>query len=169
MARFRNQQRFARKIANYSWAGFEFGPQAVEGSTKVILGSFTSSGIDETVVRVRGLITCASDQFAAIEQPVAAVGMAIVSDDAFVAGIGSLPGPVTDISTDHWMMWQAVGSHATSNTASMQLGIFQVDNKAQRVIHKGSRLVVMAEGMDGAASQGVIISGYFRALGKVRA
>jgi len=168
MANFRRRSFGPRKVRNLNWAGFTFAATTIAADASVVLGSFVSSGgSDETVVRIRGLILCRSDQLAAPEIPLAAVGMAIVSEDAFTAGIGAgaLPRPIQDIGTDHWMMWQAVGAYADSTAGATQLGIFQIDQKGQRIIHSGSRLAVIAQ-CD--STTGVIIRGAFRALGLLR-
>ena len=90
-----------RKVANLSWTGLEIDATIIAATAKVLLGSFVLSGdFDETVTRSRGAMMVRSDQSAASETQIGAMGMIVVSDDAFAAGITALPGPATDVGND---------------------------------------------------------------------
>ncbi len=158
-----------RKTQNLSWAGIEIAPTIIAASAKVVLGSFIlSTEWDETIMRSRGEVVYTSDQVAAIETPTSALGMMVVSEDAFAAGVGAgaLPGPVTDISFDEWFFWLPLTGYADSS--GKQPNFISFDQKGKRIVRQGSRVMVMAEGQDAAASQGGFLAGYIRILGMFR-
>ena len=77
----------------------------VAAATKVLLGGYGTLE-PMTVRRTRGLMNWSSDQIAATESPVGAFGMCVVSDDAFTAGVASVPGPFSDAASDLWFVHQ---------------------------------------------------------------
>ena len=79
--------------------------QGVTTLTKVLLGSFVATE-QVTVRRTHGLVEWRSDQKAADESPFGAYGLCIVSNNAFAAGIASIPGPYTDADSDLWFVHQ---------------------------------------------------------------
>ncbi len=120
------------------------------------------AGITEpvTVVRCRGLISVNTDQAAASETVMGAVGMCVVSDQAFTAGVASIPTPITDKDSDLWIMHQyfqtryqfrtGVGADVISQT-------FEFDSKAMRKVPEGSRLVWAVENASGSAGLSYIL------------
>ena len=105
----RPNRRFpTRRTPNRTWAGFSSAAFAnVPAATKVLIGGFTLSnpGIDETVLRVAGMLSVTSDQIAASEAQIGAFGMIVVNDLAVAAGAASIPGPITDRSDDGWFVY----------------------------------------------------------------
>ncbi len=155
-----------RRVSNVSWGGLEIIPTTLAVDTKVILGSFVLSGqFDETALRVRGNLTYSSDQVATLERPQAAVGMVVVSEDAFTVGISAVPGPVTDIGNDGWFMWQALAAFFDTGGDNVPFN-FPIDQKGKRIVREGSRIVVVAEGS--TTTTAGIIWGYLRLLGMFR-
>ena len=158
-----------RKTQNLSWAGIEIAPTVIAASTKVILGSFVlTTEWDETIMRSRGMVVWISDQLAAIETPTAALGMIVVSEDAFTVGISAIPGPVTDISFDEWFFWQPMVAYADNGNTGKPPNYISFDQKGKRIVRQGNRVVIIAEGQDAAASEGGMIAGYMRILGMFR-
>ncbi len=58
-----------------------------------------------TIIRTVGMFSMVSDQVAAQEDPFGAYGLAVVSDQARVAGVASVPSPITDQNSDLWFMY----------------------------------------------------------------
>ena len=122
-----------------------------------------------TVVRTRFLMGILSDQVVADELQVAAVGMAIVSDQASAIGVTAVPTPITDLSSDLWFQHQMLYSNFTFITGAGfdQQGMvtYEVDSKAMRKVDIGQDLVVVGE--RGGAGDGVIVVVGGRMLVKV--
>ena len=87
-----------------------FGPgdetiTAVSTSSSVILGAGLSVGADGlTLVRTRGELMLWLTAATALNNGfLGAFGIGVVTDPAFVAGIGSLPTPITEMDWDGWL------------------------------------------------------------------
>ena len=59
-----------------------------------------------TIVRTRLLVSIISDQLAASEIQMGAVGAAIVSDQVNAIGVTAVPTPITDMGSDLWFVHQ---------------------------------------------------------------
>ncbi len=93
---------------NRSWAAIvDAAETTVPAASKVLLGTFTPSvdGIDEVVLRTRGVLAVRSDQTAGSELQIGAFGMIVVTDTAAAAGAASIPSPATDADDDGWFVW----------------------------------------------------------------
>ncbi len=128
--------------------------QAVGGATTVLSQVFTSGALQAagllpgTIVRVRGELYAQSDQTAVAERPFGAVGFAVVSEEALVAGVGSLPAPITNEPSELWFMlqfWQAAAIVDSAAVAIQPMYRFEFDSKAMRKITTGQGVVVMFE------------------------
>ena len=113
------------------------------------------SGLTEpvTAVRVRGQISCLSDQTATNETPFGAVGMCVVTDQAFAIGVTAVPTPITDADSDVWIMhqyWNAPVNASTDIGFSNISQIFAFDSKAMRKVPEGSRLIWVVENASSA-------------------
>ncbi len=125
---------------------------AAAGSTLFTTGAqSTVDGL--TMVRTRGELqahltdtTAAGDGF-----PRIACGLCVVAENAFDAGVASVPAPLTDISWDGWL-WhrlfglvsnEAIGPSAISHAVNTDLSTFrtEIDSKAMRKL-KGSDVVI---------------------------
>ena len=112
-------------------------------ATLLLLGASPS-----TVVRIRGELYVQSDQTAVAERPFGAIGMAIVSEQARVAGIAALPSPITDESSDLfflWQPWQAAAIVDSAAVAIQPMYRFPFESKAMRKIQDGDAVVVTVE------------------------
>jgi len=126
---------------------------AVAGNTKIIHQSFTPSTavpsmIRPTVIRVRGELAHNPQAFSADLDYAGAVGFAIVSTDAFAAGVASIPGPVSDPGWDGWFLWTGFSYHLEFSDATgvSPMSKYQtLDSKAMRKITANETLVVIAE------------------------
>ena len=107
----------------------------------------------ETIIRVRGHIGVKSDQIAASEQFVGAVGMCVATDQAVAVGVGSIPTPYTDSDSELWFMHQFFIGGLTVASSIGIVGIpwkiFDFDSKAMRKMPFGNTLCVVVE--NGAA------------------
>ena len=154
---------------NRNWAGLEIATQAIAGNTAVLLGTFTLSnaGIDETILRSLGSLFVRSDQLAAIENQVGAVGMIVVSDQAISVGITAVPHPVTDIDDDGWFVHMPIAQtlHFGDATGFATIPGTTFDSKAKRVVHDGQSVALVVEN---ASADGFTIGGIIRSLSMVR-
>ena len=123
---------------------------AVAANSKVLLATFTldNDGIDETVLRVVGGLTIASDQSASSESQLGALGMLIVTDQVAGIGVASMPDPVTDVGDDYWFFYQGF---AQSIVALSAIGFdprastyYPFDSKAKRIVSSGQTIAVIA-------------------------
>ena len=174
MARQFQQRRFERSARpNRTWTGFVPAvPSTVPAASKLLIATFVldNPGIDETVLRVVGGVAVSSDQAAATENQIGAIGMCIVTDTAVAAGVGSLPDPVTDIADDIWFWYQSFGQRFLFSDAtgvqSNAMTWYSFDNKAKRILSSGQSIVVIAA--NASASEGLLVTPTFRMLTQVR-
>ena len=153
---------------NNSWAGIVSSDYVtVSPATKVLLGSLALSNvnIDETVLRVIGAIDVVSDQAAAVERQIGAVGLIVVSNQAITAGAASIPGPATDSDDDGWFchtFWQQVTVSTVSDVVSR---LYPFVSKGRRVVQEGESIAIMAENIH--ASHNTLVDLQFRLLSRV--
>ena len=132
-------------------------------TTKVIIASFDPStatpSIDQaTIVRTRGQVVIKLGTYVADLSISGAYGVAIVSSDAFAAGIASIPGPFDDADWDGWYVWRSFGGHyEVKGGESSLLGSwhYEVDSKAMRRIGPNQTLVMIAESQAGEFAIGM--------------
>ena len=126
------------------------------GATSII-SSFVPStnGLRKsTLVRNRGIFSVKPDSLAADVDIVGAMGVCVVSNQAFSAGAGSIPGPFDEAGWDGWMVWQPFGFSievigAPTDTLLSAIQI-EVDSKAMRKVSDNETVVVMCESNTGA-------------------
>ncbi len=105
-----------------------------------------------TVVRVRGLVFIDSDQTAALEAQLGALGFLIAQDQAIAAGVASLPTPITEEGSDLWFVHQFFAS-ATSlgnGNGNLRGTSVEFDSKAMRKVEEGDQVAVLIENADAA-------------------
>ncbi len=122
------------------------------------------------MLRVVGLISVASNQIAATQSQIGAMGMIVVTDIALAAGAASIPGPVTDAADDGWFVFVPISQEFGFSTAASWQANFAIqyhfDSKAKRVVSDGQSIAVMAE--NAHATHGFNIVTAFRMLSMVR-
>ena len=124
-------------------------PGALSASGSVIVGAGISLSNEEqaTIVRIRGyfeatLLTAS----AAGEGFLAAVGIGIVTGDAFTVGITAMPTPVTDENWDGWLWHNYFSVRAPTATIADVAGRGSahfrtpIDSKAMRILHSDNVL-----------------------------
>jgi len=140
--------------------------QAVAGSTAAIISTFFP-GFGLTVVRTRGLFGWRSDQQAANEDQMGAVGIGLVSEQAAALGITAVPHPSTDSGWDGWLWHSYFASSVIFNTGtSVQFDAFNqivIDSKAMRKVDSEMRLVMVVEN---DSADGILIYSAKRTLVK---
>jgi len=122
-----------------------------------------------TVVRTRGFFGIRSDQIAADESYDAALGYAVVSDQAIAIGVTALPTPQTDLGSDlffvHQMLMGRLEFVSASDTIPQMLTWVQYDSKAMRKVNDDSDLAFVIE--SSALSTGVTVHHEARMLVKL--
>ena len=118
------------------------------------LGSaFTAIGLTErlTIARIRGSVSCHLDVGAALDAYTLGVGVIVVKDEALVAGIGSMPGPLSGLEQSWiWHHMFSLGPAATATTDGAQILLNQtieLDTKAMRKVQDGDTLAIVWEGV----------------------
>ena len=135
--------------------GWEEGPGGVALTTVAATSSaFLGAGIlwladGITIIRIRGRFAAFLGNAAAIGDGYqGAVGLALVTEQAFTAGIGSVPIPIAERDWDGWMYHMQFGVHSqTIQSSTVDGGAssaidFVVDSKAMR--KTGTQEVLMA-------------------------
>ncbi len=121
----------------------------IPAATKVLMVSYVPLESEVTVRRSIVSMNIRSDQAAATELQVGALGMHVANDNAIAAGAASLLGPSTDRSDDAWFLWAPImqayvfGSAVGFENAGGRL--YSVDSRAQRRIQEGQSIAVMVE------------------------
>ena len=130
-----------------SWVGpADQGFIAVAAGAKQIISSLPVT-TDITLVRSRGEVGI-QPQVNTDVIITGAYGMAVVTDQAFAAGVASLPGPLTDADWDGWAVWRSFAFQQVQldATGTLLSTIRQeVDSKAMRKLTDNETLVVIAE------------------------
>ncbi len=150
----RGQHRaFGRQSARLTqWVGpadQEFITVATTGKTIISSIPFTEP---LTVIRTRGAVvvrpnTDTDNTF------VGAIGMGIVSADAFAAGVASIPGPYDDGDWGGWFVWRTFAFRQEAVTAAsvyVSSQTMEIDSKAMRKVTPNEVLVVVGESQIGA-------------------
>ena len=110
-----------------------------------------------TIVRTHVELQLQSDQTAASELQLGAVGICVVSDQASALGVTAVPTPVTDSASDLWFLHQWIMS---SFLFASGVGVeepntrrYSIDSKAMRKVNNDEDVIVVAE-LNGAISSG---------------
>ena len=136
--------------------------------TKVLLGSFTSDQ-PVTIRRTHGILEWRSDQKAADESPFGAYGLCIVSNNAFAAGVASIPGPYTDADSDLWFVHQYLrttllfGSNIGFDGRAGE--VYTINSKAMRKLNEEETIAVVVE--NGSTTAGATFFHALRTLSSI--
>ena len=117
----------------------------------VFLGSVAQALVDGlTIVRLRGSFAAYLETAAAVGQGYqGAIGLGVVSENAFGVGITAVPTPITDSTWDGWLYHRFFGVHRSlaatgAGEGSSQIR-FEVDSKAMRKIPESDALIAVVE------------------------
>jgi len=131
------------------------GPRITQKQTATALGKVVwnlgqTSGGGVTIVRIRGGFDIWLEAAVSVGDgynPVA-VGIGIVSSDAFAIGATAMPGPLSDPEWD-WMWVGYIGGLVGESTTEVFQGMgfhrFDIDTKAMRKIHPNEVVFGMLE------------------------
>ncbi len=106
-----------------------------------------------TIIRTRGMISVKPTSYAVDLSIAGAVGIGVVSAEAFTAGIASVPEPFSDGDWGGWFVWRSFGHHyEVLDATSSLLGSWsmEIDSKAMRKVTPNEVMVVVAESQVGA-------------------
>ena len=111
-----------------------------------------------TIGRIRGeLLVYLKSATAQVDGFVGAAGILLVSDEAFAAGVASIPGPITDLDFNDWMWFQmfsiksggAIAAAAATDedqiNATVAAARYPIDSKAMRKFPVGKVMVGVIE------------------------
>ncbi len=136
-----------RQIGNSAFCSVFDGVVPVLGTVKA-LGSLGASLVEAaaTVVRHRGTLTVLQRLEAAGDQIICgAMGMIVVSADAFAAGVASMPGPLTDGGND-WFVWVPFGGFSFGGIGPGELLVRkEFDSRGMRKMKFGEVIAVVLE------------------------
>ena len=131
----------------------------VAASTSALILNLTSASLEAigtplTLVRTRGTFDIESDQQAASEIQVGALGLCVVTKDALAIGATAIPAPQTDSGWDGWFFWRNFKRRLNFTTAAGYRPNFSmeyvIDCKAMRKITDDMAIAVMCENSSGA-------------------
>ena len=169
--RFQNRPFQNRARPNRAWStSVQQSATTVAAASKVLLGNFTlaNTNIDETVLRIVGVISVKSDQAASAEEQRGAFGLIRVSEAALAIGITAIPGPFTD-GADQWFGYQSFVQAVDFRTAAgfaLYTVQYMIDQKAKRIVSEGQVLAIVAE--NSHATHGLTLGFQIRMLTMVR-
>ena len=97
-----------------------------------------------TVTRTVGLLAVRSDQEAALEAGMMALGCMVVREPARVIGVTAIPTPLAENLDDGWFVYQLGGWSGGANEGA-PIRTYAFDSKAQRKVSDGDALVWVVE------------------------
>ncbi len=163
MARgFRSLQR-GRPVSQRHRPSWSIGPSgafSVGASSSTIFATGAQAGVDElTLIRTRGVLVLHLSAVASANEGFAgAVGICNVTENAFNAGVGSIPTPITDIAWDGWLWYQFFSLKSVTATisdgsnAGAVVKEYVVDSKAMRKTNITDVIVGVLETTEAGAS-----------------
>ncbi len=92
-----------------TWVGVSFVATTAATSASVLIASLNAAALalrPFTIVRTHLHLGLQSDQVISTEDQVVAYGHAVVSERAIAAGIGSVPTPIGNLSSELWYLHQ---------------------------------------------------------------
>ena len=121
-------------------------PSVLAENSRILAFSFTEAQLDQeipaTLIRVRGQVMIRSDVDSLDETQLGILGIAVVTEQARVGGIASLPDPGTDSDSSIWQTWLPMITGSNQGTTIHNgPGVFEVDVKSQRKISSGQSIV----------------------------
>ena len=103
-----------------------------------------------TIVRTRLECWIRSDQSAASEDQVGAIGLSVVSDQAAAVGISAVPTPITDLGSDFFFVHQPMLNSFLFVSGVGVVGDrgtrYSIDSKAMRKVDEDQTMVLVKEG-----------------------
>ncbi len=162
MARSRGFQYPRRSRRSTDWGAGVVGSEIIQTSSGKSLGTFGGSFTEpSTLVRIRGDFLAfirVSDTIG--EGARYAFGIAIVTDQAFAAGIASIPGPLAEDDWDGWLfhrygsLFTPLAAQADGAAAGSTWHRWEIDSKAMRKVDDDNMtLIGMVESVFSGTAQ----------------
>ena len=128
------------------------------GSQIIGAGIVPSAESKSTLVRLRGYVEIVLEAAANIGEGFqGAIGIGLVTDQAFAAGSASIPDPIDEQAWDGWMYHRHFSLHATTATISDGVNTgrlaWEIDSKAMRIWEVGNTLMMKMQVVEIGTSQ----------------
>ena len=153
--------RFARRSSNLrrgprrvtEWVGGEnvlSAPTGLSENSTTIHMVQTAPPVG-TIIRCRGYFKGFTDQNTDTQTPFGAIGIAVVTANAFAAGVAAIPAPYSDSGSEKWLYHAYWGSHiqragaASGDGVTLQIADIEIDSKAMRKVTGDDVIVFMVE------------------------
>ena len=154
-----------------AWAGRDFvtDVQTLPANSFVIDSSFNAAALAArpfTIVRTVGLLSVRSDQNAAVETVIGALGFGVVSDKQLATGATAVEDPVTQVSSDNWFLYQAFAAEGSASTnVGQPIQQYVLDSRAMRKVTEDEDFVAVLA--NASATDGMFFVLNFRLLLKL--
>ncbi len=135
------------------WSTFDPGGFESVSAAGALLMSGLAFENPGTIVRTRGIITIRPADPEADATIAGAFGIGLVSQEAFTAGVASIPEPFTDSDWGGWMVMQPFALTVDVGAASSRLinsMTYEIDSKAMRKVEPNSVMAIVVESLTGA-------------------
>ncbi len=106
-----------------------------------------------TIMRTRGNVAIRPAAFTADVDIVGAYGHGVVSQEAFAAGVVSIPEPFSDGDWGGWFVWRSFAYHfefADATGVNFPNWTFDIDSKSMRKVSPNEVMVTIVESREGA-------------------
>ncbi len=140
--------------ADQGYVAIAAGATVIQQSNATLVGS--------TIVRTRGGFSILPDTFEVDKNIIGAIGIGLVSDQAFAAGAASVPGPWTDQDWSGWLYWSPFQYHwdVTTDIGRLVVGVAGagaevIDSKAMRKVQANETVIVVVESQSSALQASV--------------
>ena len=137
------------------WLSVPIVENVLTGAPTAILSGVLDAGAlalrPFTVIRVRGIMHLRSDQAAATESFGAALGYAVVSEQASAIGVTAVPTPITDRGSDLFFVYQEIvdrieiGSGAGTGVPVNTGRFMEFESKAMRKVNDDEDMIITVE------------------------
>ncbi len=153
------------------WFGHDFAVDTTNlaAATFVIQTSLSVAALAKrpfTITRTVGELFIQSDQNAAIETVLGAMGGIVVSEKAIATGATAVPDPVTQVGSDEWFLYQSFAAEGSASTnVGRPMETFSFDSRAQRRVQDGEDIAFVIA--NASAADGLNFIFQFRMLIKL--
>jgi len=135
------------------------GGVSISSTLVTLLTSLAPAHGGETVVRIRGLLTLNLEAATAVGDGIfGAFGVAVVTEQAAVAGVGSIPTPMTEAGWDGWLLHRYFDLRRSLGVgAPGEFTRIELDSKAMRKMTSDDRLIFVSDVIeDGSISASLL-------------
>ena len=137
-----------RKMA---WSDFQSGTvfTPLLPGTAVLSNIGSPTVAEQTIIRTRGILSIMSDQQAANETQIGALGIGVVQEQAASIGVIAVSHPIADSLSGLWFTWVPFAQSFLFITAAgvdcQRQTNYEIDSKAMRKLGANERLVFVVE------------------------